>query len=99
MGRRFFSDLPAFCCSKGSLSAWLPVMNPAMASAGALMLLFLLAFLLLNTIDGRVINGVGVWIKPAKFAASLSLHLLTLGLLWTWLGDWQNRWPGWLLTR
>ena len=85
--------------SKGSLSAWLPVMNPAMASAGALMLLFLLAFLLLNTIDGRVINGVGVWIKPAKFAASLSLHLLTLGLLWTWLGDWQNRWPGWLLTR
>ena len=34
-------------------------------------------------------------IRSVPFAWSL----LTLGLLWTWLGDWQNRWPGWLLTR
>ena len=85
--------------SARSPSAWWTTMNPAMASAGALLLICLLAFLFLNSVDSRMIGGVGVWIKPAKFAASLSLHLLTLALLWAWLGDWPNRWPGWLLTR
>jgi hypothetical protein len=44
-------------------------------------LVFLAFFVLLYTgtfIDGRLINGVSVWEKPAKFFLSLSLQLATL---------------------
>lgn len=44
-------------------------------------LAFLAFFILLYAgtfIDGRLINGVSVWEKPAKFFLSLSLHLATL---------------------
>ena len=44
-------------------------------------LAFLMFFVLcsgLSVVDPRLLNGIGVWIKPAKFFLSLSLHMLTL---------------------
>lgn len=44
-------------------------------------LAFLAAFaicLVLQTADPRLINGIGVWVKPAKFFLSLALHMTTL---------------------
>lgn len=32
-------------------------------------------------VDARTLDGVGVWVKPLKFAASLVLHFLTLAVL------------------
>ncbi|MGL4527690.1 MAG: hypothetical protein ACRCUC_11995, partial [Aestuariivirga sp.] len=42
---------------------------------------FLICFalcLVLQTVDQRLLNGISVWIKPAKFFVSLALHMLTL---------------------
>ncbi len=42
---------------------------------------FLICFalcLVLQTVDQRLLNGISVWIKPAKFFLSLALHMLTL---------------------
>ena len=33
----------------------------------------------LGTLDPRLFNGIGVWVKPAKFFFSLAVHMLTLG--------------------
>lgn len=44
-------------------------------------LAFLMFFVLcsgLSVVDPRLLNGISVWIKPAKFFLSLSLHMLTL---------------------
>ena len=32
----------------------------------------------LGTLDPRLFNGIGVWVKPAKFFFSLAVHMLTL---------------------
>ncbi len=32
-------------------------------------------------VDGRTLDGVGVWVKPLKFAIALALHFATLALL------------------
>ncbi len=43
---------------------------------------FIIAFAVcsaLGLVDARLINGVGVWEKPAKFFLSLSVHAATLG--------------------
>lgn len=47
----------------------------------ALLVALALPMLLALTIDTRTIHDVTVWSKPLKFAASLALHLATLGLL------------------
>lgn len=47
--------------------------------------LFLVAFFVVTTpawlMDVREIDGVGVWLKPQKFALSLALHFLTIAVL------------------
>jgi len=42
-----------------------------------------IAAIVMGTVDDRLINGVNVWLKPAKFSLSLAVHSLTLafGLL------------------
>lgn len=47
----------------------------------ALLLVGLAATLIASFVDGRTLDGVNVWVKPAKFAASLALHLMTLAVL------------------
>ncbi len=56
----------------------LPSAEPIFA-AGGLFLLFLAAPLLAAAwLDPRSFNGINIWIKPLKFAVSMSLFLLTL---------------------
>jgi hypothetical protein len=46
------------------------------------MLALLLACLVAMTVDPRVIIGVSLWVKPAKFAASFAVWLWTIA--WAW---------------
>jgi hypothetical protein len=52
--------------------------QPLLATLGWLMLATLLASLVGIWLDPRSINGVSVWVKPAKFAASFLVWLWTL---------------------
>lgn len=56
--------------------------QPLLARSGFAMLALLLACLAAMAFDPRLINGVSVWVKPAKFAASLGIWLWTLA--WAW---------------
>jgi hypothetical protein len=44
----------------------------------ALMLVFLVPALVLQPLDPRTLNDISVWVKPTKFALSLTLHFATL---------------------
>jgi hypothetical protein len=41
-------------------------------------------------IDDRVIAGAAAWLKPAKFAISTAIYLLTLAWVFTYLPDWPR---------
>jgi hypothetical protein len=53
-----------------------------LAYLGAAMAILAAVCLLAMLVDGRSINGVSVWTKPAKFAVSFSAWLWTLA--WAW---------------
>ncbi len=73
------------------IAAWrrLEAQQPALARTGLAMAALLLACLLAMAFDAREIRGVSVWVKPAKFAASLALWCWSLALAWPALA------PGW----
>lgn len=56
--------------------------QPLLARAGWASLALLLLCLTAMTVDARLINGVSVWTKPAKFAASFVAWFWTLA--WAW---------------
>lgn len=56
--------------------------QPLLARSGWAMLAVLLASLAAMAFDPRMINGVSVWVKPAKFAASFVVWFWTLA--WAW---------------
>lgn len=63
---------------------WLRVLhrvNPILSWAGWVHVGFLLVALGLLPFDARVVTGLPVWVKPAKFALSGLLYLWTLGWL------------------
>lgn len=65
-------------------TAWLRVLHgcqPALAWVGWLHLAVLLACLLLWPLDERVVTGLNVWVKPAKFSLSILLYAWTLAWL------------------
>ncbi|WBA43695.1 hypothetical protein [Hymenobacter canadensis] len=65
-------------------TTWLRVLhrvNPVLAWAGWLHVAMLLLALALLPFDHRLVTGLPVWIKPAKFALSGLLYLWTLGWL------------------
>jgi hypothetical protein len=41
-------------------------------------------------LDPRIVAGAPVWLKPAKFAASLAAYSLTLAWVFTWLSAWPR---------
>lgn len=55
--------------------------SPTLVATGAAHGVLLLLFLGLILVDGRVVTGQPVWLKPGKFAASISLYALTLAWL------------------
>lgn len=56
--------------------------QPVLARLGWAMAALLALSLAAMLVDGRSINGVSVWTKPAKFAASLAVWFWTLA--WAW---------------
>lgn len=62
--------------------AELDARQPLLARAGFAALAVLLASLAAMAFDARMINGVSVWVKPAKFAASFVVWFWTLA--WAW---------------
>ena len=65
-----------------TMLAELQARQPLLARSGFAMLALLLACLAAMAVDPRAINGVSVWVKPAKFAASFAIWLWTLA--WAW---------------
>jgi len=51
---------------------------PILYLGGLAMALLILPLSLAMTLDARMLEGVSIWVKPLKFAASLTLYLLTL---------------------
>jgi hypothetical protein len=66
--------------------------NAPLTGAALLMLAALPASLLGVVLDPRVITGAPAWLKPAKFAVSTTIYMLTLAWIFTFL-------PGWPKTR
>jgi hypothetical protein len=58
--------------------------QPQLAWFGGLLLAVMVPALVASALDPRTLNGVGVWVKPLKFMASVSLYALTTAWL---LGD------------
>ncbi|HEX6216219.1 MAG TPA: hypothetical protein VFZ38_15400 [Vicinamibacterales bacterium] len=48
-------------------------------------------------LDPRLVTGAPVWLKPAKFALSISIYAFTLAWIFTFLGAWRRtrRVVGW----
>ncbi len=57
--------------------------QPALARTGLVMVGTLMLCLVAMTVDAREIRGVSVWVKPAKFAASLAAWCWTMA--WAWV--------------
>jgi hypothetical protein len=71
--------------------------NTPLTVTGFLMLGVLAAALVGLAIDPRIITGAPVWLKPAKFAASIALYTFTLAWVFTFIPDWvkTRRIVGW----
>ncbi|MBT9393665.1 hypothetical protein KLP40_10870 [Hymenobacter sp. NST-14] len=64
--------------------SWLRVLhrvNPVLSLTGWLHLGLLVATLVLLPLDGRLVTGAPVWLKPLKFTASIVAYVWTLGWL------------------
>lgn len=55
--------------------------GPWLVRIGLAHVLILVILLLLSVFDERQLTGVSIWLKPAKFALSLSVYLLTMAWL------------------
>jgi len=64
-----------------SLTEWsaeLQRRQPLLANVAFVFMLALIPVLIAQQIDPRTVNGISVWIKPAKFLLSLALYYVTL---------------------
>jgi hypothetical protein len=61
--------------------------NRALVFTGCLMLLTLAATLIAMLVDHRFITGAPAWMKPAKFALSITIYCFTISWLLTFLTD------------
>ncbi len=59
--------------------------NKLLAITGWVHVALLLIFLLLMPFDNRLVTGVNAWIKPAKFAASITIFLWTMAWILSYL--------------
>ena len=72
--------------------------SPPLTVAGVLMLVVLVVSLAGIITDSRIITGAPAWLKPAKFAISTAIYMLTLAWIFTRLPEWQRtrRIVGWM---
>ena len=73
-----------------SLSARLWHTDKPLTGTGLLMLAALAAFAVGMFVDPRTIAGAPAWLKPAKFAASAAIYMLTLAWVFTMLPSWRR---------
>ena len=59
--------------------------QPLLATAAQICLITILPCLLAMLVDVRLVNGISVWIKPAKFLLSLALYYATLAWIFGYL--------------
>jgi hypothetical protein len=71
--------------------------DPPLTAVGLLMLAALAASGFGLWLDPRTITGAPAWLKPAKFAISISIYCFTLAAVFSYLPDWPNtrRIVGW----
>jgi hypothetical protein len=71
--------------------------DPPLTAAALVMLAALVAFLAGVAADPRLITGAPAWLKPAKFAASTAIYMLTLAWVFSYLTGWPRvrRAVGW----
>ena len=69
-----------------------------LTAAGLLMLVVLAISLVGLAVDPRIITGAPAWLKPAKFAVSTAIYMLTLAWIFTLLPEWPRtrRVVGWV---
>jgi hypothetical protein len=72
--------------------------SPVLTAAGLLMIGVLAASTIGLLVDPRIITGAPAWLKPAKFAISTAIYMLTLSWIFTQLPDWPRtrRVVGWV---
>jgi hypothetical protein len=58
-----------------------------LTGAGLIMLVALGAAIVGLAVDDRVVTGMPAWLKPAKFAASTAIYMLTLAWIFIYLPD------------
>ena len=71
--------------------------NKPLTATGLLMVPALILALAGLYFDPRVITGAPAWLKPAKFAVSISIYTLTLAWIFSYLPRWPRlrSWVGW----
>ena len=71
--------------------------NRPLTVTGLVMLVVLALAAVGLVLDPRIVAGSPVWLKPAKFAASIAIYTLTLAWVFTFLGTWPRlrRRVGW----
>ena len=74
----------------GSLLIRLWATDAPLTAVGLLMLGVLGISLAGLWIDPRTVTGAPVWLKPAKFAASIAIYTLTLAWVFTYLPEWTR---------
>ena len=75
------------------IRAWLAPLwdaSPLLTGAALLMCVALVGSLVAMAVDPRTITGAPAWLKPAKFAVSTAIYMLTLAWIFTHLPDWPR---------
>ena len=72
--------------------------SPELISTAALMVVVLTGALVGLLIDPTIITGAPTWLKPAKFAVSITIYTVTLAWVFTLIPEWTRtrRIIGWL---
>lgn len=64
--------------------------SPLLTGTGLLMLVVLAASVVGLAVDPRIVTGAPVWLKPAKFAISTAIYMLTLAGILTLVPEWRR---------
>jgi len=64
--------------------------SPELIATAALMLIVLAGAIVGLVVDPTIITGAPAWLKPAKFAVSITIYTVTLAWFFTFLPEWPR---------